>query len=458
MTRKATDSIHLFLIVFCVPLLFFPKVNLLSLQANGAGARLDDLILFTAACVILFVHLAAKMPLRKLELYLLSFLGLSLLAQVINGFLFVEGRVNMSANILYALRPLEYFIFFYVGLCSIRFISVETIALLLFLENTALMLLQKVGWIGGFTIKGYQSNVSSRVIGMTAGPWEVSFLLILILCCFFFLRRSLMWNRFHIPYNFRLLGMRWFGLFGLCGLFLFLMVLTGSRVSMLGFLAVVFGKMVLTEKRGIVRSLAFFGVISLLAGAIVALIFFPDAVMAFRGAKLFSLRNFSLVAEVYQNVDIQDRSLIDAYSLLSIHDIRYDASWFIRIHKWCYVVKYLLHHPECLLLGLGAGFCGSALDGGLLRIIAEQGIIGASVFFLFFYRIASKAQVLKWMVIAFLLNMLFIDIYMSYKCMSFFFFVSGSVIGMKEKSTINPKTALPGTCKVNNTLLEENNS
>ena len=83
-------------------------------------------------------------------------------------------------------------------------------------------------------------------------------------------------------------------------------------------------------------------------------------------------------------------------------------------------------HPECYRQGVGPGFAWSALDGGLIRILTEYGLIGVLVIFWRLFSLLYKINPqLKWMIIAFLMNMIFFDAYLAYKSTSFLFFVAG---------------------------------
>jgi hypothetical protein len=112
----------------------------------------------------------------------------------------------------------------------------------------------------------------------------------------------------------------------------------------------------------------------------------------------------------------------------------YDASWWMRIHKWAYALKLYCLHPECWLQGIGPGFAMAALDGGFLRILTELGIIGCVLYGRLFYLIASQTTQLYWMMVAFMLNMVFFDVYLAYKPMSLLFLIAGYAYATKAKS------------------------
>jgi hypothetical protein len=150
-----------------------------------------------------------------------------------------------------------------------------------------------------------------------------------------------------------------------------------------------------------------------------------------RSADLFSLKNFELFALVWDKIDISQNPIGNEVVQAS----NYDISWWLRIHKWLFMSKSYLNHPECYLQGLGPGYAGAALDGGLLRILTEYGLIGSFLFWKFFaclYRLNAQT---KWMIIAFLINMIFFDAYLAYKTMSFLFFTCGYIFERQHCST-----------------------
>ncbi len=78
---------------------------------------------------------------------------------------------------------------------------------------------------------------------------------------------------------------------------------------------------------------------------------------------------------------------------------------------------------------------GNALDGGLLRILIEFGLVGLALFFLFLSKIVKKLASVEFVVVAtFLLGNLFIDYYLSYKVTSVFFLILGFLYTQQNKN------------------------
>ena len=97
----------------------------------------------------------------------------------------------------------------------------------------------------------------------------------------------------------------------------------------------------------------------------------------------------------------------------------------MRIQKWLYFTKHFIYSPQSWLAGFGPGVTGAALDGSILRIILEGGIIGSILYFVFFRSIYKLNTTMKLMVVNYVINMIFFDAHLSYKTMSILLFAAG---------------------------------
>lgn len=66
------------------------------------------------------------------------------------------------------------FVFYVVGYYCISENYINKYLFFIFILNAFVMVLQYAGFVGGFASEGY-NQVSSRVIGLTGGPWEIGF-------------------------------------------------------------------------------------------------------------------------------------------------------------------------------------------------------------------------------------------------------------------------------------------
>jgi hypothetical protein len=410
-----------FILFFSLPLLLLPKINIVSLGSETAGLRIDDLFLFLFGALFFFCHTLLRKPLYKIEGWILTLTVFSIVSFLSNRVLVSAGSLHMDAKIFYAVRLLEYFLFFYLGTLAFRFDCGKLLIKVFFIWNFLLMTLQKLNLAGGVSIAGYSEDVSTRVQGIASFPSEMGLLLNLLFCYMLYdpSNQSRFVNLFVSPLARHILrkGYPYF-LFALFGIFV---VFTGNRISIVALCICFIGKIKeeFTWRTNGSIILAFI-IIPLLVGSVGYFISQTDAVYS-RSLSLLSMKNVELTQIVWDKIDMKKNPVGNEV----IESNEFDMSWWMRIHKWVYVVKVFVTHPEAYLQGLGPGFAWSALDGGILRIFVEYGLIGTFLFWKFFSSLYRINRQLKWMTIAFAINMIFFDAYLAYKTMSFFFFAAG---------------------------------
>ena len=103
------------LVITCVLLLFLPKINLITMAGQTAGLRIDDVCLLFAAGIMFLGYARAKRSWLSIEKFFFLFFSLSVFSVCINTLLFDGGLFEFRPNILYVMRFLEYFVFFYIG-------------------------------------------------------------------------------------------------------------------------------------------------------------------------------------------------------------------------------------------------------------------------------------------------------------------------------------------------------
>lgn len=410
------------LLLFTLPLLFLPKINLISFGSETAGIRIDDVILLFLGILIVWAHVLLRKKIEKIEIWILLLTAFSFLSFFSNKILVHLDVLHMDAKIFYVVRLFEYFLFFYIGSMAAYFFSGNGVVRAFFLWNFFLMTLQKFGLLGGLTVEGYKGSVAERVQGIASFPSEMGLILNLLFCYLIYDKssQSKIVNLFSpsLQHFFRRFYLYW--MFFIFGLFV---VFTGNRISILA-LFVCFLFRVKDQFR--MRSLASFWIlvssIVILAAGIGYFVMQTASVYE-RSLNLFSWKNLELAQVVWDKINLN----IDPISEGVTSSTDYDMSWWLRIHKWMYVLKAYTTNPIVYLQGLGPGFAWSALDGGWLRIWVEYGIVGVFIFLGLFstlYRINVQT---KWMMIAFGINMIFFDAYLAYKTMSVLFFASGYI-------------------------------
>ncbi len=433
--RLFHPRIAFFILLFCLPLLFLPKINLIRIdQETMTGIRVDDFFLFAFALLLAWAHFSIRKGLLPIESWIVAITCFSLFSWVINRGLVTMQVLYAPASLFHCVRLIEYFLFFYIGLLAARAFRERTVVALFFSWNFLLMILQRLGIVGEFSsIHGYLAESTYRVSGIASFPSEMGALLSMLFCYFlwaplplgeiqsrvsFFKEKNSFWKSIR-PYLLFLL-------------FLVLIVITGSRIAVAAlFFSFIYFLIGQTKRRSILSIVALAGTLSIALIAAVLLALQTDSI-AVRSQGLLSWKNIELVQNVWEYTNISTSP--DALSRVEYGE--YDMSWWIRIHKWCYALKAYLLNPECYLQGLGPGAMGMALDGGWLRIVVENGWIGAFFYWKLFSTIVQQSQALKWIVIAFLINMIFFDIYLAYKPMSLLLLLSGYEYSSK---LLNPR-------------------
>lgn len=410
------------LLFFGIPLLFLPKINIINVGGGEtAGLRVDDLVLLFFGVLLMWGHARSHLRLYRIEGQILLITALALFSFLANRIFFTLDWVPMESKIFYSLRLLEYFLFFYIGALATQFFSDRHIIRAFLLWNILLMTLQKFNLIGAVASFGYLTDVSSRVQGIASFPSEMGLLLNLLFCYFIFddKTQSQFIQLFQSPFiRYALHKFYLYGMFCLFGLFI---ILTGNRISIVALcLCFLFRIKEDLSFRSMGSYLSMMILIPLAALAIGFTIKQTISVYN-RSINLFTVKNLDLVTLVWDKVDIKENPTGNE----RLKSDAYDMSWFLRIHKWLFMAKTYVMNPESWLQGLGPGYAGAALDGGLLRIVTEYGVLGTFFFWKFFGSLYRINRQTKWMILSFMINMLFFDAYLAYKTMSFLLFTCG---------------------------------
>lgn len=408
------------IVLFTLPLLFFPKINLVRVGDETAGIRIDDLVLLLLSGLLFWAVASINRRLSKIEWTVLAITGWSLLSFFSNLILAKAGILEVHARIFYSVRLLEYFMFFYVGAFVFPFISLRFIFYTFFALNACVMTLQKLGIIGGFSVYGYVID-TSRIMGIASFPSEMGLILnILFAAAIFdesykeFFQTRVSKSTYHL-----LASMYPYALFLI---FSILCIWTANRISLLALVALLLAK---TYRQ--VLSLAFhyrisFAVVAVSLALFTTYSYTQSQDFHHRSNKLASTRNFAAVNESWNRIDLTTSPMGQEENELAEE---FDMSLWMRLYKWAYAAQIYLKHPECYLQGIGPGFNTAALDGGYLRILTETGLVGLFLYGSLFLLIFKQDDQLKWMIVAAGINMITFDVYLAYKPMSLLFLSSG---------------------------------
>jgi hypothetical protein len=422
--RLFENKFAFLLVLTCMALLFMPKINLVTFgERESAGLRIDDFILlFTAGAIFLASLFQRRRPLA-IELWLITLTLFSILSFFTNRLLVKFEVFDHHSNFLYAIRLLEYFVFFYIGALATQFFNLRSIITALFLINTSAIVLQQLGIMGEFGLTGYSSILSScgRSPGLAAFPSEIGTSLTLMFCFYLYDTnpnppRFIQQFAPNIQETYKkIFPYALFLLFGIA------IILTGSRISILAlaFMFLLYLRHQVSLRSPIMLCTIAF-ILFIFSFGFYHIIQNTDFISS-RGAGLFSSSNLYLIQDVWEQIDLTYNPIGNEI----IEFENYDMSWWMRIHKWVYVAKIFVLTPESWLQGIGPGFAFAGLDGGFLRILIEYGFIGSWLFWRFFKCIYQIDIQLKWMVIALGINMLTFDAHLAYKPMSLLLFVAG---------------------------------
>lgn len=418
-------------------LIFLPKMNIITFAGREtAGIRADDIFLMAFSFFLFWGHIAARHLISTLEKKIFVIVIFSFISFFLNRFLVAMGFLHVDASILYVLRIFEYFIFYYAGYYCFQHFNLYKVITIYFLFNLFLILLQKAGLIGYWGIYGYKSTCTYRCTGIASFPSEMGMLLNMFFCFVLFqkekvdkmLKRFFCCNSFYYIVVSKLYAFFFFLLFGV------LLLFNGSRIAFLAYLTTYFLYLITTSKNKlIIFSIIFF----IFSGS---LIYFSNSQLSNqitlmeRSQKLFSKSNLDLIEKVWDKIDVRYVPIGNEIVKQDLENE--DTSWWIRIHKWLYGLKIYYLHPESYLFGIGPGFAMAGLDGGILRIFIEYGLIGSFLFMLFFYDIARQSTILSHWIIVFLINMIFFDVYLAYKPMSLMFLLTGYTYAENYSSSL----------------------
>ncbi len=409
------SRILLFVAIF---LLFVPKINLISTGAyEGAGLRLDDILILITAPFFLFI-IAKKGSISKLEVYFYIFFFYTLLVYFLN-------LPYSRGNILYPLRFFEYWMFFYFG----RLFGGQEFFLKVMgafvIYSGILIIAQDLHLIGGFR-DGVYKRILNMPTGSTNGSYEISMVLALISPVFFLAK-----NKF-TTYFFLIFSA-------------FLIVLTESRTALaiqsLTFLfwIIFINKSSLIRKAVVLILLP----ISLIIFVITNLDLFERFFMLFTSDTYYALETILSAAPAQLPGDgskefLEQQALLKTgavqSSLLESAGSSADLSLMVRFNKWNWgFSSFLAQGYFYIFVGIGGGVLGNALDGGLIRILIEYGIVGLCLFLLFMSKTVKNFRSIEFtLVIIFLLSNLFIDYYLSYKVTSVFFLILGYLFSRRK--------------------------
>lgn len=415
-----------FILVFlCLPFLFLPKINLIKFGSETAGIRADDLMLFALSGAVYWAHFALNRTFNEIEKWIGIITLYSFLSFGINYVSHQMGWIPFPARIPYCVRIFEYFLYFYIGLMAYQFLKLDGCIKAFFIFNLSICVFQKFNLVGGFMADGYVPSTSWRLLGICSFPGELGAILNMLYAYFAFtpMQKTFLSKIFPIHgLASWYLPLRTYWLFALFGL---LIIFSGSRIAIIAlgitFLVRLYQEVKTYSKVYLIPAIAFSSILFIVCAYTLS----QTNSIAERSSSLFSMGNIKIMELVWNDLDIDVTEYPDPEENTELNKFDTDLSWLIRIHRWFFALKVWAYNPQSWLFGVGPGFASAAVDGGWVRMVAEYGIFGLILFILLFKQMALQSRVMFWIMISFAFNMLFFDVYLAYKPMSFIFLCSG---------------------------------
>jgi len=414
-SAQLSDEIGALSVVMGLPLLFLPKLNLFNIGGETAGLRIDDFILAALTLLIGAAFIYRKRTfITWVEAWLVIFVALGLIACALNG-----------GKVVYAIRIVEYFAFFYIGLNASEHVSLKTILIAFVAENAILILLQLFRIVGSFSLGHYGFDAP---MGIGSGNWEMGILL-----------------------NFAWVALAYANLCStadalvIAAVVMGLHLILGAREPSATFAAFLLVYIAWKAKRN--------AGITILIIPIAIMVGFAsyDAVLKLVSHSRLLTRLTTLSTTQYADVlghiwrMTPARGDFVAYSSADKVQVLYpnsDMSLLERAEKTITALKFYLQSSVLgWIIGTGPGRFGVAVDEGFVRLIAENGIAGFVSFFAMLYFAFRKTGAITALIVLFLASMTALDAYLAYKIMAMVFFIAGTSYGRHAKRADPAKVA-----------------
>lgn len=367
--------------------------------------RLDDILILILIFILLFFLSRRMVGLPRFFLLFYVYVGWSFVCLFVA---VVNNRVDLFQGVFFVIRPLEYFVFFYVGVCFKnidRNNSILTNVLKVYIIYAGLLIL-----LQSFNVVGVVSGFSSeRAIANTGGPWEMALVASFLAIYFYFKNEKVF-----------------------CYFAIFLLILTESRVTLLATAVAFF--VIVFNGRPKLKSVLF-----LMFFLPIFLYFFYKTSLYLRIESVLTMKTLNIIKHAISFSYPVDQSeyFQSTYgdSLQNLTDVDGDASASVRFTRWAFLLKSVFNSYVTAILGLGPSFAGKAVDGNFVRLIVENGLVGLFFILFFFLNLFLKVRekVLKGYIISLLVSSCLIDALTTYKAMTLFWFYCGYIYNSKVR-------------------------
>ncbi len=371
-----------------------PKIDLF--QVGDASVRPEDIISLVAGLLLAAGWLEGSRvanPGPVARAYL-PFLAASVVTSLL------AFRTGSATLLLFGIRPLQYFLWAFVGAEVGRSVEWTKIQKYLRRSITLIVTWGLLEWLGLIPKVGRFASESSRISINTSGPFEASVVAAFLL--------SIASSR------------------RLQALLVLILLLTQARSTLVA-IPIAWGLIRLRQRGG-------FSIV----GPIVAILLLWATASQFAPSRLADTPSPATMVEISRQRwdEVQPVESLDEYKLESdfrgrlADKVNFDEylSFDIRAVRWSIVLKSTTADVEGLFFGWGPGAFGLALDNSYVRIFGESGLLGATLFAYFLaqaFRRQNSYSAGFYLACILTFVGLLIDIFFSSRAMPLFWLIVG---------------------------------
>ena len=363
---KLNNKLFVFISIL---LINFPKFNIISIGGFSQGIRLDDLLFF-----LLIFYYGKNILISKQTRIISTIFLISLFVGLINH------PFNGILKIFYLIRFLQYIIFFELS----RKI----------LQKNELFFVLKFTFYFQFIYSLAQYILNSfqfRVTGTTAGPWEVS-IIMLLTCIFLFNQANNKKTKFLLIFM----------------IFSFL-IMSAARAQFVAFLIIIGFLLPFSNRKKIIV-----GIIMITLGILFKNLFLNGFGYLEFGKLSTTLEQLS----DYFISEIKSKTLDFGEGGSYFGDCEtLDCSFISRIQQWAFYIKSGIQSTNStlfILFGAGPGSGGTILDGWYIKLFVDFGLLGTLYYIYFLYK-NYTTELNKIIIIILSISCLTLDVYWASK-------------------------------------------
>ena len=424
--------LKIYLITIFLVVALFPKITLIPISGSHAGIRLEDLMIAGYFLFFLINGLKTKFSNYKKLSKVVLFFALCLVSFAISNIIgCINGNITPYLATFYLVRALEYFTLIFAGRDLVSMSGGKQI-LLNIVKATVL-------FHGVYSILEYFSltpditalinrPTSGRIFTTFSGPYELAGYLAICLP----LILDEVFNKKKYT-NLLFVILIFVGV-----------ILSESRISLVAIVAIT----VLWVIRAIFNSRKNKSRSSITKILALALVLVAVIIAALKGIQSdrFSGVDFedykNTVVSAWENADYEYYKWNkQPYYSPIVFSQTSDRSFALRITKWAVLAKEAIKTP---FFGLGMSISGEAMDGGIVKLFCETGVLGLILWIILMatvWRLALSNKkysfVVVSMIVVLFINSVFIDIFDASKVMMAFWFIVGYYIYFDDEHKKN---------------------